>query len=83
MQTSKQQIIDLALKHKWQLPPDTNKPILLLVSLRQKLMVKFDQHGRVIGAAVRRPLPFNAGISTIPLDNPKKDHVMRILRGEA
>jgi hypothetical protein len=45
--------------------------------------IQFDSKDRLIGAALRRPLPFNAGVTVTPIEAPRKVNVLRILRGEA
>lgn len=80
---SRAEILEVARKQGWTIPEKTDLPNLTLATRRQRLIIRFDSGNRVIGAALRRPLPFNTGNSITPIEAPRKVNVLRILRGEA
>ncbi len=83
MTTSRAEILEVARKQGWKFPANTRLPNLMFVTRRQRLIVRFDAQDRVVGAALKRPLPFNAGVTNTPIESPRKLNVLRILRGEA
>jgi hypothetical protein len=81
VKTSREKILEVIDAHGWTVTY-RDKPNLLATWRRLKVIVQFDEHDRVRGAAISKPLPYNAGMQQIPVEAPKLATVLAFIRGE-
>ncbi len=80
--TSREEILEALRKNLWKSPPDTTLPNLVAVAGRRRIAVRFDATGRITGAAISHPLPFNQGMQSTPITSHRKQTLLRFIRGE-